>query len=1000
MAKRKTSSRTPSAHPPATASGGNGKHLVIVESPTKAKTINKYLGRDYLVMASVGHVRDLPARASTRDKVVQLKPGGTGDFRVDEPVRQLLGDGHSVAGHVVNWNHQDRTLDVRVKAESDEPNFLPTKGKAKELIGEKSGAVFPIQTSTKKEQPVPGVDLEHGFRPTYEVMPKKEKTIAGLKKAARTAADIWFATDLDREGEAIAWHLAQTLDVPIAQAKRVVFNAITKTEISHAFKHPRLIDEAKVNAQQARRILDRIVGYQVSPLLWKKVAGGLSAGRVQSVATRLVVEREREIEGFVPDEEWTIAGYFALSEVDARKLEPAWAKYIAGRDEKNNPPTVKAQNAWLSEARAIRAELVEFAGEKFEPAIRVDKIIGPLTVLSPDSIRDRLKKAAAAFADPDAHDLTANVAKAAQACGLREVRIAESEDPEGRGPARWRRTVEGMTDPATSYRVRSILTKRVSNRPPAPFITSTMQQQAANQLGFALQRAMRTAQQLYEGIDLGGSLGQTGLITYMRTDSTHLSGEALNMVRGYIGEKFGDRYLPGKPNFFASSNQAAQEAHEAIRPTDVSLTPSSIRNRLSDEQFKLYDLIWRRFVACQMANAEWDATSVLIDTTLVGSGELEQGAVFKANGRVLIFDGYLKVAGIPAGDEAILPSLKEQQPVAPLRIDPTQRFTSPPPRYSEASLQKKLEKEGIGRPSTYAAIISTIQDRKYVQTVLPRDRRLMATDLGKVVTDKLIDAFPEIMDVAYTRQMEDELDKIEAERHDWVKMLQDFYGPFKDRLERAYEEMTHAKAETEPAPFTCPECAAGTMYRFGKNGRFLSCSRYPECKYAAPIDHQGQPVGAEYTDIICPVDGSRLIKRTGRFGPFLSSENYPEVKFILNLDPRKGGVKLPKVPPLLTELPCPKCGAPLNLRRSKRGPWLSCSKFPKCRGREVWTKIDEKKQTELEKALAAHEAANPVAEIRTAEGRVVEEGYIPQVTAAASDQPIPAALPALDADAA
>ncbi len=843
-----------------------GKHLVIVESPTKAKTINKYLGPDYVVMASVGHVRDLPPR----------NPKGV-------------------------------------------------------------------------KNPVPGVDLENHFEPTYEILKDKKTTVSALKKAAKQAVDVWFATDLDREGEAIAWHLADTLGVPIFDAKRVVFNAITKSEIARAFESPRSIDGCKVDAQQARRILDRIVGYQVSPLLWKKVAGGLSAGRVQSVAVRLVVEREREIDAFIPDEYWRITGLFATEVAKAVKLGEAWDKWLAEQPE-SKPATIKQQNAWLSDHACLKAELIDIDGEAFKP---------------------------------DNRDVAL---KAAQRLGMALDDTIETEDPKGKGPAKNLCIYQGhMADNRPEFKIESIQTKRTSTKPSAPFITSTMQQAAANRLGFPLQRTMRTAQSLYEGVDLGGARGQTGLITYMRTDSTHISGEALNMARDYIEKRYGKDYLPDKPNFYSSSNKDAQEAHEAIRPTDVSITPDSVRNKLNDQQFRLYDLIWRRFVACQMTPAQWDSTSITIKAK---ASQLKPDATFRATGRTLAFDGFYKAMGLPnGGDDVILPTLQEQQELGPMKVDPTQHFTSPPPRYTEASLQKKLEEEGIGRPSTYAAIIQTIQDRKYVEPLFPRDKRLAATDLGMVVSDMLTEAFPKVMDVAYTRYMEDELDKIEDEHHDWRQMLADFYGPFKDRLAKAHEELDHAKAVTEPAPHKCPKCGAGTVYRFGKNGRFLSCSTFIKkgegCDYAAPIDREGNPVEPAMTDILCPLCGKGMTKRTGRFGPFLGCVDYPTCKGIVNLDPKKGGVKLPKTPPYLTDIPCPKCESPLNMRDSKRGLWLSCSAFPKCRGRLAWSAVEEDKQKELEKAWAQHDKENPVPQIKTKDGKLIEEGYVPNV----ADQP-------------
>jgi len=921
----KTTSTKKSAARKAQSGAGDvkGKHLVIVESPTKAKTINKYLGRDYAVRASVGHVRDLPSR----------NPKGV-------------------------------------------------------------------------KNPVPGVDVENGFEPEYEVLPGKKKTVDELKRAAKQAQDVWFATDLDREGEAIAWHLAEALGVPSDRAKRVVFNAITKREIEQAFSQPRSIDHSKVDAQQARRILDRIVGYQVSPLLWKKVAGGLSAGRVQSVAVRLVVEREREIEGFVPDEYWRVTGYFATDPQKAPRLHKQWRQWL---DQAEEMPSVKERNAWLSKNHCLKAELVEVDGEKFnvddrEQALKIASRLGY-------SLKDR----------------------------------EQWSDEKAKGPAQHLcRFFGSIGENAPPYWIENIETKRTTSKPAPPFITSTMQQAAANRLGFSLQRTMRIAQQLYEGVDLKGKQGQTALITYMRTDSTHLAQDALTMARDYITDQLGQPYLPEKPKFYSTSNQQAQEAHEAIRPTDVTLTPQAVRHALTNEQFKLYDLIWRRFVACQMTPAQWDSTAVWIATDTQARRFDEVNAAgtpdarFKATGRSLVFDGHLKVMGVPQGDDVILPDdLEKAQRVAPIDLEPTQHFTNPPARYTEASLQKKLEEEGIGRPSTYAAIIQTIQDRNYVEQLSPRDRRLMATDLGKVVTDMLVKAFPRIMDVPYTREMESELDQIEEDKYDWRRMLREFYDPFKQSLDQAHEELQHAKATSEPAPYTCPKCGAGTEYRFGKNGRFLACERFSappvevtldgydgtyllykargnarpklfhkstgerlgwtklskadkdrlqkrsdaieECDYAAPIDSEGKPLEAEYTDIQCPDCGQRMTRRSGRYGPFLGCENYPTCKGIVKLDPKKGMVVHPKTPPLTTDIPCPKCEAPLYLRDSKRGLWLSCSTFPKCRGRMGFAKLETDKQTELEKRWAEHQKQNPVEPIRTLDGEVVSDAYVPRV---------------------
>lgn len=868
-----------------TAGSAKNRHLVIVESPSKAKTINKYLGGDYIVLASIGHVRDLPAK----------NPKGV-------------------------------------------------------------------------KSPVPGVDLEHDFRPTYVVSEEKERVVSDLKRAAKeslsTGRQVWFATDLDREGEAIAWHLAQELGIPPASAKRVVFAAITKGEIERAFGNPHAINEDRVNAQQARRILDRIVGYQVSPLLWKKVARGLSAGRVQSVAVRLVVEREREIRAHVPDEYWQIEGVFTPQLDKAASLAQGWKSLRDARNEKGEGPTQKAQNAWLVERGGFRAELVEVAGGKFAPTIDVTKLVGPADVSSRDAIEARLKKSAQVFGSASAHDLTPQVLAAAGACGLTSAQASVTENPAGRGPDRWQRRVDGRFDVATPFTVGSIDTKRISVRPSAPFITSTLQQAGSSRLGFGAQRTMRIAQSLYEGVDIPGE-GPVGLITYMRTDSTHLSREAIDMARGFVQRSFGPNYLPDKPNFFSSSNKDAQEAHEAIRPTSIEYPPARVRSALSDEQFKLYSIIWERFIACQMVHAEWDQTTVLIEGGVAKGGL----CTFRASGRTLVFDGFYKVTGIPPSAlEQMLPELKVGQRLASFGLDVLQKFSSPPNRYTEAGLIKILEQEGIGRPSTYASIISVIQDRKYVEKL---GGSFVATDLGEVVTDKLIEGFPDIMDVGYTREMEAQLDKVEDEHLDWIDMLRKFYGPFQRSLSGAEERMKHAKAETRPAPkeYTCPTCAkegrgaaVPLVYRFGKNGRFLSCSLYPDCTYASPVDRDGKPQLAETVDVKCPKTGRAMVRRVGRFGPFLLTpleKGEPqEMGIILNID-KKGRVTAPSTPPLATSLPCPICSAPLNLRGGLRGPWLGCSRFPKCRGRGKWNELPPEQQKSLELELKNHERKNP-----------------------------------------
>ncbi len=827
-----------------------GKHLVIVESPAKARTINKYLGDDYAVTSSVGHIRDLPARA----------PKGI-------------------------------------------------------------------------KQEVPGVDLEHDFKPTYEVLKGKTVLASELKKAAKVAKDVWFASDLDREGEAIAWHLAELLKVEPTKAKRVIFNAITKKQIEEAFKHPHPINMDYVDAQQARRILDRIVGYKVSPLLWKRVAGGLSAGRVQSVAVRIVVEREKEIEAHIPEESWSVVGQFTLDASATESLHAKWSAFLKVKDERGKGPTRKQMNAFLAENKSLEASLVEINGKPFK-------------VTRASDCQDNTL---------DAHK--ARLLEVGKAVGLDNLSITVTEDEEGKGPAKRCISLEGDIAADVSYKIKDIKQKDSTVRPPGPFITSSLQASASTVLGFGAKRTMRAAQGLYED----------GSITYMRTDSTHISGDAMNMVRTYIGNKFGDAYLPDKPKFYTSANKDAQEAHEAIRPTDVGLHPDTLKASTNEDQKRLYGLIWSRFVACQMSAARWHRTEIFF-----AREDENTGAVFKVGGRTLAFDGFYKASGVPSSDtEQNLPELNEGTELFPFDISPKQNFSSPPSRYSEASLIKKLESEGIGRPSTYASIIDVIQYRKYVEKI---DRSFHPTDLGEVVTDKLIEAFPILMGVEYTRSLEERLDNVANGETKWVAMLHDFYGRFSKRLETAYEEMPHAKAETKPAIYKCPTCGSKTEYRFGKNGRFLSCTSYPDCKYAAPIDRKGRPLLPERVDVACPEDGSAMEKRTGRFGPFLASVNYPEIKTVVNLD-KKGGIKYPSPPALLIEsLECEKCESPMNLRNGKRGPWLGCSTFPKCKGRMGWKTLEDNIREELEAALNTHMEANPQVIVTTMSGKVIPEG--------------------------
>ncbi len=759
------------------AKAAKAKSLVIVESPAKAKTINRYLGPDFEVRASMGHVRDLPSKGLN-------------------------------------------------------------------------------------------VDIENGFAPTYEITPGRKRTVTSLKAAAKKCTNLYLATDLDREGEAIAWHLAELLGIPQENTYRVVFNAITKNAIQQAFASPGKLDMDKVMAQQARRILDRIVGYQISPLLWKKVASGLSAGRVQSVAVKIVVEKELEIRKFEPVEYWLIPAVFSTDLQNDYSAQ--WQKFIEpGPDGKS--PALAKQNNWLSERNAFKAKLNSAGGKKFDVS----------DGQTAEKIHSALK--------------------------------------------------------AAEFKVSNLTVKESAPQPGPPLITSTLQQICSNRLGFATKRTMRVAQQLYEGIDLG-SMGALGLITYMRTDSTHLAPEAIKAAANYIGNNIGKDYLPPRPNIF-SSKKSAQEAHEAIRPTDPDLTPNDIKSFLTEEQFKVYDLIWRRFIASQMTSARWNVTNIDIEApTAVGP------CIYKAAGRVLIFDGFTRIWPTKS-DEPIIPALRQAQPLAAVDINAQQNFTKPPPRFTEASLVKALEKEGIGRPSTYASIISTIQDRKYVEQL---ERKFHATDIGIVVTEKLSQFFPTVMDVAFTSHMEEQLDKIEEQHLDWISVLNEFYGPFSKSLATALEEMKHAKAETTPSEYSCPTCKKPMVYRFGKSGKFLSCSAYPSCKYACPCDREGKMLKPELTEHKCPKCSKPMMSRMGRFGPFLGCSDYPECKTILNID-ADGTILPPKPPPEPTGLKCYKCKTgELVIRQGKRGPFMGCNKFPRCKTIISIKQLDNLKRLQAE----------------------------------------------------
>jgi DNA topoisomerase-1 len=708
-----------------------GSALVVVESPAKARTINKYLGANYIVKASVGHVRDLP-----KSKI--------------------------------------------------------------------------------------GVDLEDGtFEPVYEVIEGKKKVLGEIRKAAREVETVYLASDPDREGEAIAWHIAEEIKDVNKNLRRVLINEITKKGVTQAIAKPQQIDMHKTDAQQARRILDRLVGYKISPILWNKVQRGLSAGRVQSVAVRLVCEREEEIKAFKPEEYWTV-------EATCRASQP--------------PPFDARVARWL--------------GEKAEPKT----------------------------AD-EAHAIAAELS-------------------------------------AGDAVVASVEKKERRKKPQAPFITSKLQQDAARKLRFSAKRTMALAQRLYEGVELGDE-GPTGLITYMRTDSTRISDDALAAVRAHITDTYGKDYVPDEVNTYGNKDRA-QDAHEAIRPTQMEWTPDRVAAALENhpegkELIRLYTLIWQRFVASQMVPAVYDQTTIDLDR---GKAQL------RATGQVLKFAGYTKVYEVAETDDAkaeaaehadrLLPSVEVGERVQLESIRPEQHFTQPPPRFSEASLVKELEERGIGRPSTYAAIMSTIVDRGYVEK---KEARFWPTELGILVNGLLVESFPEIVSSDFTAKMESDLDHVEDGNEDWRKLLAAFYGPFKHELEKAETEMRDVKREEIPTEWTCEKCGKPMVIKWGRNGSFLACQGYPECRNTMEVvknlDGTWEKVPPQTTDEVCETCGAPMTVKRGRFGSFLACTRYPDCK---TTKPISLGVKCPR----------PGCGGFIAEKRSRRGkPFYGCSNWSK-----------------------------------------------------------------------
>jgi DNA topoisomerase-1 len=708
------------------------------------------------------------------------------------------------------------------------------------------GAGFTVKASVGHVMDLPkskmGVDVERGFQPEYVVIRGKGKIIAEIKRSARDVDVVYLAPDPDREGEAIAWHLAQEIKSANGNIKRILFNEITKRGITDALSHPGELDTHKFESQQARRILDRLVGYEISPILWKKVKRGLSAGRVQSVAVRIVVEREREIAAFKPVEYWTI-------ECQVEGHQP--------------PP--------------FRVRLVKIDGKKAELP-------------------------------------TGDASRAV----VDELRQAD-------------------------YRVEKVERKERRKNPLPPFITSRLQQEAARKLRFTAKKTMALAQRLYEGLELGDE-GAVGLITYMRTDSTRLSDDAVTEVRKHIKERYGQEYLPDEAVIYRSK-KGAQDAHEAIRPTSTEYDPETVRRLLTtaadgnqeklrdvEDHVRLYQLIWNRFVACQMRPAVYDQTTV--DVAAAGPLRNAQGGersepqrVFglRATGQVLKFAGYTAVYSESAeetGEEeegaGTLPELAEGEPLTLQQVEPEQHFTQPPPRFSEASLVKELEDKGIGRPSTYANILSTIQDRGYVEK---REGRFYPTTLGTKVNDLLVEAFPDILDVTFTAQMEDGLDQVEDGAADWKRLLTDFYSPFKVDLEKAVVHMRDLKREEIPTEHVCEKCGSPMVIKWGRNGEFLACSGYPACKNTREFrrreDGTIEIAPEPTTDEKCETCGAPMLVKRGKFGEFLACSRYPDCK---TTRPISLGVDCPK----------PGCGGFLTEKRSRRGKvFYGCSNYSK-----------------------------------------------------------------------
>lgn len=696
-----------------------------------------------------------------------------------------------------------------------------------------------------------GVDVEDEFAPQYVVLPRAKKIMAELKPLVGKSPFVYLATDPDREGESIAWHLVELLNLKEDRIRRITFHEITPAAINEAIASPRQIDANLVSAQQARRVIDRLVGYKLSPLLWAKIQSGLSAGRVQSVAVRLLAERDREIKEFASETYWTLTAVL----------------------EKPGAPPPFESKLWV------------WKGEKIESTRTFDLFAEPYRV------------------------------KASNLRNAEEVKDIETRLSSG------------------TFKVVKVEKKEIRRRPAPPFSTSTLQQAASQKIGFAAERTMRTAQTLYEGVDLG-TPDPVGLITYMRTDSFSVSRVAAEEAAQLIKGKYGPSYLPAQPPVYQTKSRGAQEAHEAIRPTSVGRTPEEVRKFLNPDQARLYELIWKRFMASQMVEAVYDTVSA----------DIENGqAVFHSTGRSLKFDGFLRAFSNgsrvaeetpeedleAAAEEGMkLPLLKEGDSVSLASLKPEEHLTSPPPYYNEASLIRAMEKHGIGRPSTYAPTIKTIVDRGYVRRN-PKDRRLIPSDLGLLVTAKLKIHFPDVVSLSYTAEVEEKLDSIAEGRSKWVKVVRDFYAPFLAALDAAAKTMEVSRVAPQQSDEKCPLCGSPMLIRESRFGKYLSCTAFPKCKGKIQLTPEGKKVVLETTGEKCDMCGKDLVIRVGRKGKFLACAGYPACKNTYSLDAE--GKKIEDSRPLLSSRLCNKCSSPFWLRKGKRGFFLACSAFPKCR---------------------------------------------------------------------